>query len=192
MFLNRQNIVNVAISRAKDYLFVLMPDEDTENVQNLFLINKLRRIIEKDLYIEKTTRELEELLFDNETYLEENAFSTGHQLVNVYGVPEKRYEIRSEETAVDVQVHGEVYYAPFEAADEEDRPLTLEELAQQLIGQEVSHAQYGIGTVTECEDRLIKVSFDGEEHKFAFPYGLKGHLSVEDQYLQEKINQILE
>lgn len=192
MFLNRQNIVNVAISRAKDYLFVLMPDEDTENVQNLFLINKLRRIIEKDLYIEKTTRELEDLLFDNETYLEENAFSTGHQLVNVYGVPEKRYEIRSEETAVDVQVHGDVYYAPFEAADEEDRPLALEELAQQLIGQEVSHAQYGTGTVTECEDRLIKVSFDGEEHRFAFPYGLKGHLSVKDEYLQEKINQILE
>ena len=113
MFLNRQNILNVAISRAKDYLFVLIPDEETDNVQNLFLINKLRRIIEKDLHIEKTARELENLLFDDETYLEENAFSTGHQLVNVYGLPEKRYEIRSEETAVDVQVHGEVYYAPF-------------------------------------------------------------------------------
>ena len=192
MFLNRQNIINVAISRAKDYLFVLMPDEDTDNVQNLFLINKLRRIIEKDLYVERTTRELEGLLFDNETYLEENAFSTGHQLVNVYGLPEKRYEIRSEETAVDVQVHGEIYYAPFEAADEEDRPLLLEELAELLIGQEVSHSQYGTGTIIECEDRLIKVSFNGVERKFPYPYGLKGHLSVKDKYLQEKIDQILD
>ena len=38
MFLNKQNIINVAISRAKDYLFVLMPDEETDNVHNLFLI----------------------------------------------------------------------------------------------------------------------------------------------------------
>lgn len=114
MFLNKQNIINVAISRAKDYLFVLMPDEETDNVHNLFLINKLRKIIEKDSYVEKTTRELESLLFDNGTYLEENVFSTGHQLVNVYGLPEKRYEIRSEENAVDVQVHGMSKYAPLE------------------------------------------------------------------------------
>lgn len=114
MFLNKQNIINVAISRAKDYLFVLMPDEETDNVHNLFLINKLRKIIEKDSYVEKSTRELESLLFDNGTYLEENVFSTGHQLVNVYGLPEKRYEIRSEENAVDVQVHGASKYAPLE------------------------------------------------------------------------------
>lgn len=106
MFLNRQNIVNVAISRARDYLFILMPDEDTKNVQNLFLINKLKRLVEKDLHTDQNTKDLEELLFDNADYLEENAFSTGHQMVNVYGLPEKHYEIRSEENALDVQVYG--------------------------------------------------------------------------------------
>jgi len=160
MFLNRQNIVNVAISRAKDYLFVLMPDDETENVQNLFLINKLRRIIEKDFYVEKSSRELEELLFDNETYLEENAFSTGHQLVNVYGLPEKRYEIRSEETAVDVQVHGDVYYAPFAKADEEDRPLTIDELSSVVLNESVQHGKYGTGIITACDGKIIEVEFE--------------------------------
>jgi hypothetical protein len=45
-------------------------------------------------------------MFDNESFLEENAFSTGHQSVNVYGKPEKRYEIRSEDDAVDIQIHN--------------------------------------------------------------------------------------
>ena len=37
--------------------------------------------------------------------MEDNSFSTGHQSVNVYGLPEKQYEIRSEEAAVDIQIH---------------------------------------------------------------------------------------
>ena len=44
-------------------------------------------------------------MLGSSTYLEDNTFSTGHQSVNVYGLPEKRYEIRSEDTAVDVQIH---------------------------------------------------------------------------------------
>ena len=120
MFLNRQNIVNVAISRARDYLFILMPDEDTKNVQNLFLINKLKRLVEKDLHTDQNTKDLEELLFDDANYLEENAFSTGHQMVNVYGLPEKHYEIRSEENALDVQVYGTSSFRLLEEEDNED------------------------------------------------------------------------
>ena len=41
MFLNKQNILNVSISRAKDYLFILMPDEKTENLYNLRKVNKI-------------------------------------------------------------------------------------------------------------------------------------------------------
>jgi hypothetical protein len=44
-------------------------------------------------------------MFGNPNYLEDNSFSTGHQSVNVYGLPEKQYEIRSEEAAVDIQIH---------------------------------------------------------------------------------------
>jgi hypothetical protein len=46
-------------------------------------------------------------MWDSDTYIEDNSFSTSHQMVNVYGEPERRYEIRSEEEAVDVQIHDE-------------------------------------------------------------------------------------
>ena len=51
------------------------------------------------------TPDLEELMFGDAKYLENNAFSTSHQSVNVYGLPEKIYEVRTEDTAVDVQIH---------------------------------------------------------------------------------------
>lgn len=192
MFLNRQNIVNVAISRARDYLFVLMPDDDTEGVQNLSLVNKLKRLIEKDFHAEHSSKSLEELLFDNEDYLEENAFSTGHQLVNVYGLPEKRYEIRSEDNAVDIQVHGAVYYAPIAQADEEDRPLTDQELAEEVLNKGVYHASYKNGTVVACDDKHITVSFSGSEHSFQFPKCFEEYLKADDPELQQKIEVCIE
>ncbi len=44
-------------------------------------------------------------MFGDSQYLENNAFSTSHQSVNVYGLPEKCYEVRAEDTAIDVQIH---------------------------------------------------------------------------------------
>ena len=44
-------------------------------------------------------------MFGDPKYLENNAFSTSHQSANVYGLPEKCYEVRTEDTAVDVQIH---------------------------------------------------------------------------------------
>ncbi len=109
MFLNRKNIINVAISRAKDYLFVLMPDDKTVKVENLKLVKKVEALMKNNsLCTEIGSHELEKKMFGNETYLEENTFSTGHQSVNVYGTPEKKYEVRSEENAIDIQVHKEI------------------------------------------------------------------------------------
>ena len=44
-------------------------------------------------------------MFGDSHYLENNSFSTSHQSVNVYGLPEKRYEVRAEDNAVDIQIH---------------------------------------------------------------------------------------
>lgn len=106
MFLNKLNIVNVSISRARDYLIVLMPDDETENVDNLKLIKKVEKLCkEQSIWSERLSPLLEEIMFGSKSYLEDNSFSTSHQLVNVYGKPEKRYEVRSEDNAVDVQIH---------------------------------------------------------------------------------------
>ena len=106
MFLNKLNIVNVSISRARDYLFILMPDDNTENVGNLSLIKKVERLCkEQSVWSEHQSPAIEGIMFGSKTYLEDNSFSTSHQLVNVYGKPEKRYEVRSEDNAIDVQIH---------------------------------------------------------------------------------------
>lgn len=106
MFLNKRNIINVSISRARDYLFVVMPNDDTENIDNLFLVNKVEKLIKQnDEWNEELSSNLELEMFDDSTYIENNSFSTSHQSVNVYGLPEKMYEVRTEDDAVDVQIH---------------------------------------------------------------------------------------
>ena len=44
------------------------------------------------------------MLFGETGYIERNTFVTGHQSVNVYEQPEYRYEVRSEASAIDIQV----------------------------------------------------------------------------------------
>lgn len=106
LFLNKRNILNVAISRAKDYLFVVLPDNDTENLPKLLLLNSIIDSIKKSpKHQELSAKALEQTLFGSSNYLENNTFSTGHQSVNVYGSPEKRYEIRTEDSAIDIQIH---------------------------------------------------------------------------------------
>jgi hypothetical protein len=105
MFLNKKNIINVSISRARDYMIILVPDEKTENIENLTLINRIENIFDDIGCKWFEAHDLENRMFGRADYLEENTFATSHQNVNVYGLPEKCYEVRSEDTAVDVQVH---------------------------------------------------------------------------------------
>lgn len=106
MFLNKQNILNVAISRARDYLFIVMPDDETEGVKNLHKIAKIEGLVKSGgAFGEYASRTIEEMIWGNINYLEENTFSTGHQMVNVYRKPERYYEVRSDDSAIDVQIH---------------------------------------------------------------------------------------
>ena len=106
MFLNKRNIINVSISRARDYLFIVMPDDNTDNIQNLRLVKKVENLVHStDCWAEFFSPNLENMMFGDSQYLENNAFSTSHQSVNVYGLPEKCYEVRTEDSAVDVQIH---------------------------------------------------------------------------------------
>lgn len=83
-----------------------MPDDNTEEISNLRLVKRVESLIKNtDEWNEFLSQHLENLIFSNPNYLENNTFSTGHQSVNVYGLPEKRYEIRTEDNAVDVQIH---------------------------------------------------------------------------------------
>lgn len=106
MFLNKQNILNVAISRARDYLFLVMPDDETEGVENLHKVAKIEKLVKSSgAFSEYASRVVEEMIWGNGSYLEDNTFATGHQMVNVYRKPERYYEVRSDDSAIDVQVH---------------------------------------------------------------------------------------
>ena len=106
MFLNKKTIMNVAISRARDYLFVIMPDKNTEKIENLVLVNRIERLMKKSSeWTEFNSHDIEKAMFDDPLYLEKNSFATSHQSVNVYGLPENKYEVRAEDSAVDIQVH---------------------------------------------------------------------------------------
>ena len=110
MFLNKKNIINVAISRAKDYLIMVMPDNKTANIGNLYQVLTVEKLIRdgnKDLVANFGAKELENLMFGTDDYIESNTFNTNHQSVNVYGLPEYYYEVRSEDNALDVQIHKE-------------------------------------------------------------------------------------
>ncbi|MDO9142433.1 MAG: ATP-binding protein, partial [Methylobacter sp.] len=107
MFLNKQNILNVAISRARDYLFIIMPDAETEGIQNLRKVAQIEKLVKSGgAFSEYVSHAIEKVIWDKENYLEENTFSTGHQMVNVYRKPERYYEVRSDDSAIDVQIHG--------------------------------------------------------------------------------------
>lgn len=104
--INKQNIINVAISRARDYLFIVAPEEGSRGFENLFTLNKLIGIARSEsAHSEKVSAVLEKNMFEDDKYLEKNTFSTAHQSVNVYERPEKKYEIRAEDNALDIQVH---------------------------------------------------------------------------------------
>ena len=195
IFLNKQNVINVAISRARDYLFVLVPDENTANVKDLVLVEKLKSIMRKEETVELYSSEVEELLFDSEKYIEENAFSTGHQLVNVYGLPERRYEVRSEENALDVQVHGESDYKLLDITAEPINKTLLfseEDLPGCLEGYIVEDTKYRTGRIVKMYEDSMDIEFDVGIRTLQYPLCfLNGRLSLKSDNYNSRLKDIL-
>ena len=108
VFLNNKNIVNVAISRAQDYLCILLPHCETDGYERLYELNQIGLIAQKDPVNVQTYTcdEIEEIIYGKKFYIENNTFVTSHQLANVYTKPIKKYEIRIDESSVDIQLGG--------------------------------------------------------------------------------------
>lgn len=108
--INNRNIINVAISRATDYLCMFIPYKDTPGFENLVELKQLGKLIGQNyashvaMY---TPGQLEHFIFGDETYLENNIFQTAHQLANVYSHVEHKYEVRLDDSAIDIQINYE-------------------------------------------------------------------------------------
>lgn len=111
IMLNNRNILNVAISRAKDYLFVLLPHPDSYGYENLIEINKLCGIANKKCPSVALFNSdvIEKAIFNKRNFIESNTFVTTHQVANVYTSTSGLYEVRIDENAVDIQTSGESY-----------------------------------------------------------------------------------
>lgn len=106
VLINNKHIVNVAISRARDYLFVFMPSSETDGYDKLYELNSLgitakehckgAKVFNSDL--------IESVIFKQRLFLESHAFVTTHQLANIYTAAQARYEIRIDNNAIDVQI----------------------------------------------------------------------------------------
>lgn len=110
IMLNNKNVINVAISRASDYLFILLPHPDSYGYENLIEINKLAKIANKHVSSVAVINadHVEKYTFNNPNYIESNTFVTTHQVANVYTKAACKYEVRIDDNAVDIQV-GEEY-----------------------------------------------------------------------------------
>ena len=120
--------------------------DKTENIENLRLVKRVEDLIHStDAWTEFQSPDLEDLMFSDSKYLGNNAFSTSHQSVNVYGLPEKCYEVRTEDAAVDVQIHKASKYigatsdSMIETIDyiEKDEYVDSYQLKEELIPEEL-------------------------------------------------------
>ena len=101
-FINKKNLLNVAISRARDYLVLIMPE-----MTGLAQLERLERILSENEEIKDQVQnlmaaEVEQLLFQQSNYIAENTVITAHQRINIYTSLEKKYEIRCEDNALDI------------------------------------------------------------------------------------------
>lgn len=104
-FVNNQNILNVAISRASDYLFLLIPEKEYENFDSLYEIKKIGRKMTSLGCSFTTSDDIEKIMFGESQYIENNTYVTSHKMTNVFSNPFSKYEIRIDENAIDIQIN---------------------------------------------------------------------------------------
>jgi hypothetical protein len=101
--LSKEYIYNVAISRARDYLFILHP---YNVIQDNPYINALSNIHERN-FGRGTIRncaEYEKMLFGEINHIEKSSYLTGHDTINVFGQIDMKYFIKANNNAIDIQL----------------------------------------------------------------------------------------
>jgi DNA polymerase III delta prime subunit len=103
--LSKEYIYNVAISRAKDYLIILHP---YTAIRNNKFINEIGISYKNNFGNTKiiNSNDLEKLLFNDENYIENNSYVSGHESINVFGLSEMKYFIKANDTSIDIQLRN--------------------------------------------------------------------------------------
>lgn len=102
---NDLNIVNVAMSRARDYIFFIIPDSQIPGFHTRERLGNL--VDNKDKSIQYCPN-IEKAIFGNSQYIYDNTNVTPHLPVNVYYDTQSLYEVRIDETTLDIQINDEI------------------------------------------------------------------------------------
>lgn len=100
--INNMNIMNVAMSRARDYLFFIMPEDyDSKFVVKL----KLGHILNGKKCLKMKCSEVEKVMFSNSHYIKDNTEVSCHLPVNVYYESQAKYDVHISDTNIDIQIN---------------------------------------------------------------------------------------
>lgn len=83
-----------------------MPQKDYVDFGKMTEVREIGRIAieDKSAMSFMTADKIEEILFNEKGYIENNTFVTIHQMANVYSRPASKYEVRIDENSVDIQI----------------------------------------------------------------------------------------
>lgn len=102
--INNLNIMNVAMSRAKDYVFFLSPEKNVGEKAIYPMNDELFRQLPTGFNFQHA-HTIEKIMFGDETFIAKNASLKSHLPVNVSTPTGKRYEVRISDTALDIQIN---------------------------------------------------------------------------------------
>lgn len=100
--INKLNIVNVAMSRARDYLFFIVPEKPVDGFKTRETLGNL--VDEKHRSILHCS-DIEQTIFGNKNYIFENTNVMTHLPVNVYYDTHAKYEVRIDDNTLDIQIN---------------------------------------------------------------------------------------
>ncbi len=99
--LSKEYIYNVAISRARDYLWILNPFRSISNNPFVQKLIDILAIKESEII---SSNKIEKDIFGDGDFIVKNCYLTGHDSINVFGQIEMTYFIKASETAIDIQL----------------------------------------------------------------------------------------
>ena len=100
--INNENILNVAISRARDYLFFVLPKGQVKGFTRKNDIGRLADNKRRSIY---NCSDVEKIIFGSSNYIASNTLVTCHLSVNVYCEQNAVYDVRISDDAVDVRIN---------------------------------------------------------------------------------------
>ncbi len=100
--INTENIINVAMSRARDYIFYVLP---SGQIDGFNVKNRLGNIIDQKDRTLQYCSDIESVMFGNRNYIYENTNVSCHLPVNVFYDSHAKYEVRIDDTALDIEIN---------------------------------------------------------------------------------------